>query len=91
MQVIAPPWYDAVDAVPSGAHVKGLLEPLEKKPDLQDRVHVSAAAPVCLPWSTHFDATTSEFGGKSVGLSHVSSSHALCPPSALDPDTTTPK
>ena len=29
LHVIAPPWYDAVDAVPSGAHVNGLLGPLE--------------------------------------------------------------
>ena len=88
---MAPPWYDAVDAFPSGAHVNGFMIPLDTNPGLHDRVHVSAAAPVCLPCSAHFDVTTREFAGKSVGLSHVSSSHALWPPSAPDPDTTTPK
>jgi hypothetical protein len=91
VQVIAPPWYDAVDAAPSGAHVNGLLEALEKNPGLHDRAHVSATAPVCLPCSEHLDVTTTELAGKFVGLSHVSSSHAWWPPSALEPDTTTPK
>jgi len=91
VQVMAPPWYDAVDACPSVAHVNGLLEPLEKKPGLHESAHVSATAPVCLPCSLHFDVTTTEFSGKFVGLSHVSSSHALWPPLVLDPGTPTPK
>ena len=91
VQLMAPPWYDAVDACPSVAHVNGLLEPLEKKPGLHESAHVSATAPVWLPCSTHFDITTTEFAGNFVGLSHVSSSHAVWPPAALDPDTTTPK
>ena len=78
-------WYDAVDFLPSGAHVSGLLEALEKKPDLHVRVHVSATSPVCLPCSGHLSDTIAEFAGRSVGRSHVSSSHALCPPSLVDP------
>ena len=91
VHVIAPPWYDAVDACPSGAHVNGVMEPIEKNPDLHDRTHVSATPPVCLPCSEHLDVTTTEFAGNFVGISHVSSSHAVWPPSALEPDTTTPK
>ena len=91
MHVIAPPWYDAVDAVPSGAHVNGRLAALEKKPGLHDRVHVSAGMPVCLPWDGHLPAATAEFAGRCVGLSHVSSSHAVCPPPAPKPAAATPK
>ena len=93
MHVIAVPpisWYEAVDFCPSGAHVSGLLEALEKNPSLHDRVHVSATLPVCLPCSGHLDATITEFAGKFVGRSHVSSSHALCPPSVVEPVVTTP-
>ena len=92
VHVMAEPpisWYDAVDFLASGAHVSGLLEALETKPDLHVRVHVSAV-PVCLPCSGHLDGTISEFSGNSVGRSHVSSSHALCPPSLVDPVATTP-
>ena len=91
MHTITQPWYDAVDALPSGAHVHGWLEALEwKNPALHDSLHLSGVLPVCLPGSGHSSDTT-EFAGSCVGFEHVSSLHAVCGPLASAPVAATPK
>ena len=39
-----------------------------------------------MPWAGHFDTTNTAFAGNRVGRSHVSSSHAVCPPLDSDPE-----
>ena len=45
VHVILPPWYDAVVALPSGAHVNGAVPALEWNPGLHDSMQVC----LCLP------------------------------------------